>query len=191
MKKLPDTDRRSSRRNSPACGPHRVLTDSRLVWLFVGASGPPSSSQRKCCDAAASADTRSAEAWAGGAGRGRLRGVISSDALVAAGAGSNGSRARPRRRYGRCPPGAGRAAGRNVFLASLEGMGGDDPSTPLARSETGTPDASAPRSARLRGGRHRSAGDPETGLFDLDDQVAGEAGLGRSAGLAPFRTLST
>jgi hypothetical protein len=29
MKKLPDTDRRSSRRNSPACGPHRMLTPHR------------------------------------------------------------------------------------------------------------------------------------------------------------------
>ena len=33
MKKLPDTDRRSSRRNSLACGPHRMLTDvAESAW---------------------------------------------------------------------------------------------------------------------------------------------------------------
>ena len=34
-------------------------------------------------------------------------------------------------------PGAGSAAGQNAFLASVEGVGGAHPSTPLARSESG------------------------------------------------------
>src|SRR5580704_15083709 len=49
---------------------------------------------------------------------------------------------------------------------------------PLWRDRrVGLSDASTPLSARLRGVRHRSAGDLETGLFDLDEEVAGEAGL--------------
>ena len=50
-------------------------------------------------------------------------------------------------------------------------------------------DAAAPAHARCVGTGHRSAGDLEPGLFDLDDQIAGEAGLDAERALDPLPRL--
>src|SRR5580704_377359 len=61
---------------------------------------------------------------------------------------------------------------------------------PLWRDRrAGLSDASTPRSARLRGARRRSAGDLETGLLDLDDEIAGEASLDAQRALDPLPGL--
>src|SRR5580704_13096224 len=54
------------------------------------------------------------------------------------------------------------------------------------QNSPGLSNAASPRSARLRGERRRSAGDLETGLFNLDDQVAGKAGVDAQCALDPL-----
>src|SRR5207245_7997391 len=63
---------------------------------------------------------------------------------------------------------------------------------PLWRDRrAGLSNASTPGSARLHGVRHRSAGDLKTGRFDLDQEIAGEAGLDAQRALAHCQGSAT
>src|SRR4029453_11141208 len=60
-----------------------------------------------------------------------------------------------------------------------------------SRSPSGTEcsSATAPRRAQRRRVRHRSAGDLEPALFDLEDEIAGEAGFDAECALDPLPGL--
>src|ERR1700686_3105834 len=87
-------------------------------------------------------------------------------ALVAAGAGSNGGRTRPRRRYRRCPPGSDSATGRTAVLASVKTWAEQIRARLWRDRRARLSDAPASADARSAEARHRSAGDLETGRLD-------------------------